>query len=175
MAAPPAIAGTYADLRQVKSRGVWQLVIDVPAEQVEAMVDLFGMPRQDKPTHLAVARLKEPPGTNGSAATQASAAPADPPHPPEGLRVPGGAKRERTLPEKVGMRCGNAYFQAWLMDHLGLQQDAAQTVDEIAEIVRQRCGVKSRTEILPGTEAAAKWLALETRFLEDTGQMAERR
>lgn len=65
----PVIAGTYYDLRQVKSRGCWQIVIDVPAEAAEKLVETFGLPRQDEPTWLAVARLKVSP----EAATTASA------------------------------------------------------------------------------------------------------
>jgi hypothetical protein len=62
----PVIGGTYADLRQVKSRGVWQVVIDVPSEDAEKLVELFGLPRQDEPTWLAIARLKTPPGASTS-------------------------------------------------------------------------------------------------------------
>ena len=174
----PAIDGIYADLRQVKSRGIWQVLIEVPYEKAERLVDIFGLPRQDEPTWLAIARLKNPPGANGSAAIQASAAPADHPPPPERSAVPGGAKRERTLPEKVGMRCNDENFNRWvgrLVEPEYAEKLGPLKEEWLADWVRSQCGVKSRTEILPGTEAATKWLALETQYLLDTGQMAEER
>lgn len=167
MTTPSVIAGVYADLRQVKSRGVWQLVLDIPAEKVEGMVELFGMPRQDEPTWLAVARLKVSPGS--VRAVHGVAAEGNPPPP---STVPGESKRERTLPEKVGMRCADPAFQVWIERQTG-RADIGEM--EAAAWVRKECVVESRKAILPGTEAAALWLALETRFLEDTRQMAERR
>lgn len=166
MTTPSVIAGVYADLRQVKSRGVWQLVLDIPAEKVEGMVELFGMPRQDEPTWLAVARLKVSPGPVH--AVHGVAAEGNPPLP---STVPGESKRERTLPEKVGMRCNDKRFQEWLYSKGRVTGDA----DGAAYWVRSECGVKSRSEILPGTEAAAAWLKLETQYLSETGQFAERR
>jgi len=169
----PAIDGIYADLRQVKSRGIWQVLIEVPYEKAERLVDIFGLPRQDEPTWLAIARLTNPPGTNGSAATQASAAQEGTPTPSK-PSVPGGAKRERTLPEKVGMRCAEKRFQEWLVESGCAVSWASE--EQAAFYVRSVCGVKSRKEIVPENVVAAKaWRDLETRFLEDTGQFPERR
>jgi len=164
------ISGTYADLRQVKSRGVWQLVIDVPAEYAERLVKLFGLPKQDQPTHLAVAQLKGSPEAldreaqgravnAGTPASQASVA--------SGETV----KRQRTLPELVGMRCNDGHFITWLLD-CGYVEGPD---DSPAIIVRRECGVASRSEILPGTEAAERWNKLETQYLMKTGRMAEPR
>ncbi len=83
---------------------------------------------------------------------------------------PGESKRERTLPELVGWRCNSTDFQNWL-----LWNEQQFNGEDTADVVRRICGVKSRKQVLPGTEAATKWLALETRFLEDTGRLAERR
>ena len=173
MTAPPAIAGVYADLRQVKTRGVWQLVIDVPADKVEGMVKLFGMPRQDEPAWLAVTRLNSSPGSAAPEVQRLASGRGDAaPTLTEDHRVEsGGPKRERTLPEKVWWRCEDKRFQEWLYSKgrvTGSAGDAAQWV-------RQECGVTSRSEILPGTEAAARWVKLETQYLLETGQMAEAR
>lgn len=111
-----------------------------------------------------------PPGATTEAAIWSAAA--DHPPPPERSAAPGGAKRERTLPEKVGMRCNEGPFRVWIERQTG-RDDIGEL--EAAAWVRRECGVESRKHIIPGTEAAKKWLALETRFLEDTGQMAERR
>ncbi len=90
---------------------------------------------------------------------------------PRSTPEPGGAKRERTLPEKVGMRCCDKRFQEWLYSKgrvTGNEHDAAQWV-------RHECGVKSRKEILPGTEAGDRWWKLETQYLVETNQIAEER
>lgn len=85
--------------------------------------------------------------------------------------VSGEAKERRRfselpLPQQVALRCAEAAFQKWA----GLDGE-----DVLAAWVRFNCDVKTRKEILPGTEAAKKWLALETRYLSETGQMAEAR
>lgn len=183
MITPSAIAGVYADLRQVKSRGVWQLVLDIPAEKVEGMVELFGMPRQDEPTWLAVARLKNLPGAHDGAVNGSAAA--DHPHPPERSAAPGGAKRERTLPEKVGMLCNDKSFQAWAFEYAVGQRwsfgkpptdcPGATREEVVASIVRKACDVASRKQILPNTEAALRWNGLVCEFEAATYRMAEER
>jgi hypothetical protein len=72
------------------------------------------------------------------------------------------------------MRCADKRFQKWTAEYVGWPA-AATSAEETAGAVRGWCHVKSRAEILPGTEAAKKWLDLETRFLEDMGQFPERR
>jgi hypothetical protein len=156
--APRAIEGIYADLRQVKTRGCWQLVIDVPAHNAERLVELFGLPRQDEVTWLAVARLTPEASKVATFEKPASAS--------------GKAHRERTLPEKVGMRCNDKRFQEWLHSSMGR---VTANAEDAAYWVRHECGVKSRSEILPGTETAKRWLALETRYMRETGQLAEER
>lgn len=116
-----------------------------------------------------------PPGATTGAAIGSAAA--DHPPPPERSAAPGGAKRERTLPEKVGMRCNEWAFQDWAAKQSGFDKWAfGQSAElQVAAWVRYRCGVPSRKQILPGTSAEARWLALETSYLSETGQIAERR
>lgn len=126
---------------------------------------------------VAVAKIGDdgnpiPPGATQGAAIGSAAA--DHPHPPERSAAPGGAKRERTLPEKVGMRCADKRFQKWIAEYVGWPA-AATSAEETAGAVRGWCHVKYRAEILPGTDAAAAWLKLETQYLSETGQIAERR
>lgn len=52
------ISGTYSDLKFVKSRGVAQVVIEVPIEQAQNVVAAFGTPMQASDVWVAVARLK---------------------------------------------------------------------------------------------------------------------
>lgn len=174
MTAPAAFQGTYSDFRLVKGRKVAQIVVEVPIEAADhALEVLGGVPRPDAERHVAVARLQIPPGATTGAADGSAAA--DHPHTPERSAVaPGGAKREKTLPEKVGMRCADKRFQKWIAEYVGWPA-AATSAEETAGAVRGWCHVKSRAEILSGTDAAAAWLKLETQYLSETGQLAERR
>ena len=72
------------------------------------------------------------------------------------------------------MRCADKRFQAWIAEYVGWPA-AATSAEETAGAVRGWCRVKSRASILPDTEAAAAWLKLETQYLSETGQLAERR
>ncbi len=51
------IQGTFADLKTVKTRSVVQLIIEVPIEQGEEVVRLFGFPQPAAEISVAVARL----------------------------------------------------------------------------------------------------------------------
>lgn len=168
----PIIAGTYADLRQVKSRGIWQLVIDVPSGDAEKMVEAFGLPRQDEPTWLAVARLKNPPGAR--AATNTVVATADAPPPRSHAVVPGGAKKTYSLSQRVGMTCTDRAFWRWLDDQRGTAPGITDEQDA-AIWVRRKCGVESRAEIKVGTDAAKAWEHVSLQFEKDTGRLAEER
>ena len=52
------ISGTYSDWKLIKTRGVVQIVIEVPLENWRQAVDLLGMPNPSEEVHVAVARLK---------------------------------------------------------------------------------------------------------------------
>jgi hypothetical protein len=156
----PVIGGTYADLRQVKSRGVWQVVIDVPSEDAEKLVELFGLPRQDEPTWLAIARLKVPPGA-GTGATHGSVASPAPPPPEKPANAPGGAYAKR-----AGILCNDSRFMGWL----GTPDTASA-----AAWLRSITGVASRREYDSDPAARQRFLDLETRYLRETGQFAEER
>ena len=57
-----AIAGTFADLRTVKTRGICQLVIELPIEQADHALEMLGgVPQPGKEKWVGVARLQEPP------------------------------------------------------------------------------------------------------------------
>lgn len=172
----PRISGVYADLRQVKSRGVWQVLIEVPSEAAEKLVETFGLPRQDVPTWLAVARLMTSPEALAQATpvVATGSTPAEP-KPPV---ASGETRKEYTLANRVGMTCSDPAFREWLYKRglVILSSDPRITAENVATYVRSYCGVKSRADILPGTEAATKWHALALEYYEQaTGRIAEER
>lgn len=51
------IAGTFADLKTVKTRSVVQMIVEVPIERAEEVVMMFGFPQPGSEVTVAVARL----------------------------------------------------------------------------------------------------------------------
>ena len=156
-----AFQGTYSDFRLVKGRKVAQIVVEVPIEAADhALEVLGGVPRPDAERHVAVARLQIPPGATTEAAIGSAAA--DHPPPPERSAVaPGGAYAKR-----AGILCNDPKFQAWMGT-----PDAEQT----AERLRLQTGVHSRRDYDHDPDARRRFLNLETSYLSETGQLAERR
>ena len=147
----PVIAGIYADLRQVKSRGVWQVLVEIPSEAAEKLVETFGLPRQDEPTWLAVARLKVPPGASNGAADRSSAEAGTPtplkPAAPQAETKGGWYGLKPSA--RAALLCKEPEFQVWFLDHLEVAQDVAQTSDDVAGMLRSACAVFSRAALDP--------------------------
>jgi hypothetical protein len=51
------IAGTFADLKTVKTRSVVQMIVEVPIESAGQVVEAFGFPQPGNEVPVAVARL----------------------------------------------------------------------------------------------------------------------
>lgn len=182
MTKPAAIRATFSDWRPVKSRGVLQLVLEVPVEQTKHVLDTLGAPIPGTEKWVGVALIS--PGSLERDAPRSGAESATP-TPLKAGGDPGESKRERTLPEKVGMRCSDKSFQAWAIEYAvgrgwsvgEAPADCAGATREevVAAIVRKACGVGSRKQILPGTDACFKWNDLVIAFEAATNRMAERR
>jgi len=129
---------------------------------------LVAVPITDDGEPLSPEASSTEPASDGVAADASGAPPQKQPG-----AASGGAKRVKTLPEIVGMRCNDPAFQEWAKNMAG--RVGVFDAEDAAVFVRRQCRVDSRKEILPGTPAAAMWLALETDYLADTGQIAERR
>lgn len=52
------IAGNYADFKLVKTRSTCQLIIEIPIEQAEAAIRVFGIPMPGHEIPVAIARLE---------------------------------------------------------------------------------------------------------------------
>ena len=159
-----AFRASYADLKIVKTRGVCQVVLEIPLEQADAAIKLLGgVPRPDREVWVGVARLAE------------EAAP-EPPQPEEPAK-----ERRRfdtlPLPQQAALLCQDERFQEWAANLFGRGDPSCMEANEtgewdiyIAKLLRDRCGVGSRSQILPGTAAALRFLALRERYMIDTGQ-----
>lgn len=142
-----AIAGTFADFKLVKTRSCAQLVIEVPIEQADGVLAaLGGLPRPSKERWVGIAPLKSAPQVQ-----VASQAPDDPFAAPTPFRDLPAAKQ-------AGIKCTDPDFQRWL----GADSDEAA-----AELVRQYCGVNSRSELNADPEAAAHWRKMLGSYEDD--------
>ncbi len=155
-----AITGTYADFKLIKTRKVAQMVIEIPVESAQAVIEKFGIPQPHQERWVAVALLNSSPEGSPTASPPEVAAP----HPPA---EPERAERTRPTPlaTKIAMLCQDRQFQKWL---------GVDSTDRAAVLVRQRCGVKSRSEIESNPEARTLWSQLHTEFEMATGRIAER-
>lgn len=123
------IKGTYADFKLVKTRSVVQMVIEVPIEQADTLVEMFGIPNAGKETWVAVAGLHVQTVERNEEATRAI--------------------------QLAGMLCNAPSFGVWLRDHRGMDVDQNNT-ESVAVALRELLGIKSRTEMhkLPETITA---------------------
>lgn len=118
-----AVAGTYSDLRFIKSRKVAQVVIELPIEQANRFLQAFGAPNPSSETWVAIARLNDAPVEIEEEAVQ-----------PEKPRRQWDDLRPSA---RAAILCGETAFLVFLK---------VKTKEEAAEKLRRHCDVKSRSE-----------------------------
>lgn len=83
---------------------------------------------------------------------------------------------ERPLSQQCAIRCASAEFHSWLgRQFLMPEFGTGGATVEAAKYVRERLKLTSRSELDTNPVAAARWRAMETQYLRDTGQLAEAR
>jgi len=157
------LAATFSDFRLVRGRKVAQLVMEVPIEQAEVAISLFGMPRPDKERWVAIAPLPE----NYADIPEASP-PAEQAAPPRTRNVPERAPLEgweRDRWDAVRL-CRDAAYQAWA--HCANEEQAVENM-------RARIG-GSRSLIATDADVRRRFLDLKATYeFETPGLMAARR
>lgn len=136
-----AVAGTYSDLRFIKSRKVAQVVIELPIEQANRFLQAFGAPNPSSETWVAIARLNDAPVEIEEEAVQ-----------PEKPRRQWDDLRPSA---RAAILCGETAFAAFLK---------CKTKDEAADKLRKHCGVKSRSEFDVDETALMKFEMVERDF-----------
>ena len=134
MTANAIVAGTFADLKTVKSRSVVQMVIEIPIERGASVVEMFGFPQPGAEIAVAVARLVGTP-------------PAAEPDAP-------GKRRFEDMPraQQAGILCSEREFQRWL---------GVNDAGEAAARIRVNMGVASRSDL---DRVGPAWDALVTDY-----------
>jgi hypothetical protein len=146
MSEKAAIMASYADFKIIKTRQVCQMILEVPLERAESVVAAFGLPQPAKETYVAVARLQTP---------------AKEETPPTALPVAHRPFPDLPYPQQAALRCQDMSFRDWLRE---FYEPGIRSADDAAKFVREHCGVTSRADIRPGTNAADSWERLNTRY-----------
>ena len=168
MKSPAAFQATYADWRLVKGRKVCQIILEVPLEAANAVLDVLGgMPDPAQSLWLGVARL------NGTASAVNPELPSpsshqtspgnfdatggvSPPLPGTDGRKPGTQSKpwsSMSPAQQAGILCNEKDFRQFISMHYG---DAYKHLSP-AEFVRELCGVKSRKDIASNHKSRVIW------------------
>jgi hypothetical protein len=174
-----AIQAAFVKLIQVPTRSAYQLVMEVPEEAIDhVLAVLGGAPKTGQSQWVGIAPL------NGGADASASVClnypdldrgGSDPAQTGPNHRSP---RRELTEGERLRTRavllCRDERFQRWMLPSMYV--DGSHKNEEyVAEILRNECGIDSRSELALSIPAQAKFRELLDRYLRETGQAAERR
>jgi len=162
MSKPLAIRGTYADWRLVKTRGVVQIVVEVPLSDSNMALDVLGgMPNPAAERWVAIAPIK--PESEVMQSGPSAVQPIDA-RPEPKQDKPARAKRDwRDLPpaQQAGVRCEEPAFLRFLCEE---RPSDMRESNDAAECVRLICGVRSRADL--NTEHAARvvWHQLNEQY-----------
>lgn len=169
---PAAIAGSLVNMRNVGTHKSVALTIHVQEEAAEAIIKAFGWATMTNPVPVAIARL------NGSPEPEPKEGPTltftgrylegvdgrDEPEPVPREEVIRRARAlkggPQTAVKQAGIVCKEPEFWSFL-NPLHFNTEVNEKI--AAQFVRAYCGVKSRADITPGSEAEHKWNKL---FLE---------
>lgn len=150
MSTAAAFKATYSDWRLIKGRKVVQVVFELPLENAnEAYAALGGMPNPAAETWCGIARLN----TGGMAAPVREGEASN----NEARRPPS----RNPYQVRAVMLCKDGLFRRWLEIESKLD-DVSE--EDAAVYIRTKCGVKSRSEILPNTEAGNRLDIVESAF-----------
>jgi hypothetical protein len=148
-----AIRASYSEFQMVKTRSVLKIILEVPIERAADVLKKLGVPIPGEERHVAVALLsdlaKEPDNVVSIAKT----------------RYAQSSPMERAV-TRAGMLAHDEEFWQW-----------SSTMDEAdaAGWIRDRCGVRSRSEIATDSTAFGRFVSMEEEFRQETGRAPELR
>jgi hypothetical protein len=132
--APEAVfSGALVNLKNVATHKSVALTVEVPEEYAAALVAAFGWPTRVRPVPVAIARLA------GDVVQE---------RPKEKKKE---HWAEMSPSKQAAILCQDPDFQDWI---------GAVGEEDSAKLVRGKCGVASRSDIVPGTPASAVWRRL---------------
>lgn len=154
------IRGTFSDWRPVKSRSVLQLVIELPIEQTQDVLDRLGVPIPGVEKWVAVALLKD---------SVEAVEPVEPQKPAPVVELKPARKWHDMKPsQQAGMLCADPLFLQFIRHRTN-----NSTIDDTAEWVRGQCAVRSRAELDEDPFAKNEWLCITADFFRWKNEPAE--
>lgn len=121
------VSGVFSDFKLVKTRGVAQLVIELPLERAANALEMFGVPQPGEEIHVAVARLHQ-----------------EQPQP-----KPKRSFDDMSPAQQAGLLCNDKDFSRFIR--------TKKTDAEPVEFVRKYCGIGSRSELNVDLDAKEIW------------------
>jgi hypothetical protein len=140
MTQPAAFRATYSDWKLVKTRGVVQVILEVPLADSDAAYEVLGgMPDPSKERWFGVAAISQEPAPKKTPIDWRDVQPA----------------------AQAGIRCGEPRFREFLRCEHGFD---AKDTDEAATVVRQLCQVNTRAAFSTNPAARARWTHLDNQY-----------
>lgn len=153
-----AFKATYSDWKLIKTRGVVQVVMEVPLSEADAAYQILGgMPDFSHERWFGVAPLKNPP-----AEKESSKAPAEPQ--PATDKPPAAAKRDwRDVPvsQQAGIHLNDPMFTAFLKEEYADEWHETGDADSCLKFI---CGVERKRDIAGMQPARVIWHQLDKQF-----------
>ena len=115
------IQGTYADFKIVKTRNVAQMVVEIPLEEAQSAITMFGVPTPQKEQWVAVAALHE-------------------------VSVTSNGEEGRKAIVSSQMLCRSYKFGFFLREQMGMTE-VEDTDESRAQGLRTILGINSRSEL----------------------------
>jgi hypothetical protein len=171
-----AFRAEFVEIQQVKTRSVYKIVLEIPAEQADAaLAVLGGVPKPGAQVWVAVARLVQPDGARSANSEESEVAVLPRPAPSdldEMVRMnqetgqydqPAHNPLDKTQGERIRTRavmlCKEGAFQEWI----GGSHDLRSEQDAVERLTRL-CGIQSRAELATNPEAQKRFLLLEAQY-----------
>ena len=154
-----AFKATYSDWKLIKTRGVVQVVMEVPLSEADAAYQILGgMPDFSSERWFGIAPLKNPPAEKESSSTTPATPSLSQDKPAEK------AKRDwRDLPPsaQASMLCDKVIFQMFLREKY--PDDWHESMADPDECVRLICAVSSKSELNDGPQRVI-WHSLQSEY-----------
>lgn len=172
---PAAFSGNYADIKTVKTRGVFQVIVEIKIEDYQQFVAAFGgpLPGSERPVALALLNTSpgQAPGSAGSDTGQQRGEAGKPQ-----TERPRQHFSQMSRAQQAGILCNDMTFQLWLSNEFWSGEiDWATASKDAATFVRNHCTVHSRADLDASDLAAHRWDQLVSRYRTATGKQAEAR
>jgi hypothetical protein len=153
-----AIIAQLVDIRNVGQHKCMRLELHIPPEDAPLVMAAFGWPTMVNPVPVILARFVPPAEREVEAETtndtSETALPASVKHP---VRAP-----RNELARRAGILSKTPLFHRYIE---ATTTSCDVTEEMAAEFIRGRCGVQSRAEIIPNSDAGTLFMELDRDFM----------